>query len=123
VLWSAMKRADLLISISKVEGRPNVLLEAMAAGCPLAVSDIPAHREIVDDRSAIIVRNFDKPERVADAVVAALSDPASLRQQSELAKHRALLFTVENMGIAYEAVYRRAMARGSALNRRSKVEA
>ena len=40
--------ADVYISTSKSEGRPNGVLEAMAVGLPVILSDIPQHKEIVD---------------------------------------------------------------------------
>ncbi|HEX8283118.1 MAG TPA: glycosyltransferase [Pyrinomonadaceae bacterium] len=62
-LWDLMRRADALVSLSRFEGCPNVVLEAMACGCPLVVSDIPAHRELLDERSA----RFADPDDTAKA--------------------------------------------------------
>lgn len=47
-----LKASDVYVSTSKSEGMPNGVLEAMAAGLPVILSDIEQHKEIfnVDDR-------------------------------------------------------------------------
>lgn len=41
-------RADVLVSTSHGEGLPVAVIEAMAARCPVILSDIPPHRELAD---------------------------------------------------------------------------
>jgi glycosyltransferase involved in cell wall biosynthesis len=62
-LRELMSSADAFVSLSRFEGCPNVVLEAMAYGCPVVVSDIPAHREMLDERSA----RFADPDDTAKA--------------------------------------------------------
>lgn len=45
---SYLKACDFFISTSKAEGLPNAVLEAMACGLPVLLSDIGPHKEIWD---------------------------------------------------------------------------
>ena len=45
-----LDHARFLISTSREEGMPNVILEAMASGLPVLASDILPHRELIEDR-------------------------------------------------------------------------
>lgn len=45
-VYEHLFHADVFVSTSLVEGLPIAVLEAMACGCPVILSDIPSHREI-----------------------------------------------------------------------------
>ena len=51
--WYA--EADMFVLASRVEGSPNALLEAMAAGLAAVASDIPSVTEVLDAESGILV--------------------------------------------------------------------
>ncbi len=53
VVLTALQGASIFVLPSRVEGSPNALLEAMAAGLPAVVSDIPSTRETASDASAL----------------------------------------------------------------------
>jgi glycosyltransferase involved in cell wall biosynthesis len=106
--WGLLKTATALVSPSRFEGQPNVVLEAMAAGCPLIVSDIPSHRAILDTRSALFVP-LNNPTALADAIVSLLSDPEAARQRAERASERVTGFTIKSAADAYDRLYGRVL--------------
>jgi len=103
-LWSWLHLADVCVSTSASEGCPNVVLEAMAAGCPLVVSDIPAHRELLSDETAAFAPASD-PSEIARSILAVLSDPAGAQQRSGLALTRARENSAHASVEALNAVY------------------
>jgi len=108
--WGWIKRASVLASISLFEGRPNAVLEAMAIGCPLVVSSVPAHREMLDDQSARFVDPQDT-EAVADALLEVLRDPVAAHARAACARRRAEAWSVMNVVREYDRVYRRIIDR------------
>lgn len=108
-LWSLIKAADLLFAPSLHEGRPNVVLEAMACRCPLVLSEIAAHRECVPRAAALW---FD-PARAADAVAVlgrCLDDRASARGRADIAFQAVRDQSVDEMARAYARLYQRLLA-------------
>jgi glycosyltransferase involved in cell wall biosynthesis len=109
-LWSWMKRADLFISVSLFEGSPNTVLEAAAQRCPLVLSDIPEHRELLDDDAAFFVSPC-APDDIARGILAALRDPERAKRKAQSAYQTVSPFTVESITREYLNVYRLALAR------------
>jgi len=103
-LWGLMKSADAFVYLTKYEGCPNVVLEAMACGCPLIVSDIPAHREILDEGTAYFVDPLN-PQAAADAIKAALESDRIADGRTARAKTRVAARTIEKMADQYEQLY------------------
>jgi glycosyltransferase involved in cell wall biosynthesis len=108
-VWALMREAAALVSVSLVEGQPNVVLEAMAAGCPLVVSDIPSHREIVDETCAWIVPPND-PDAVAEALLDATRNPARAARLAAAAQLRVQAYTPEAAAAQYGEIYGRVVA-------------
>lgn len=110
-LWAWIKRADVLVSISDHEGMPNIVLEAMACGCPLVVSDIDEHREILDEASALLVPPRD-PEAIAAAIRQTVVRTPPVAARAERARTRSAAWSRAAAAAAYVALYREALARG-----------
>jgi glycosyltransferase involved in cell wall biosynthesis len=104
-LWSVLKRASVLISPSRFEGCPNTVLEAMACGCPVIVSDIPSHRELLDDESALFVP-VDDAGALARAIDRVLADPEAAATRAARARQRAEGFAMPLVAERYIQVYR-----------------
>ena len=97
-----MKRARVTVSASLFEGHPNAVLEAMTLRCPLVVSDIPAHRDVLPDDAALFA---DGPSEIAEAIRRTLDDRPAAETRSAIARQRVEEFTVRTMVDRYEAAY------------------
>lgn len=85
--YAAFARASLFVLSSDLEGLPNVLIEALACGCPVVSTDCPSGpAEILQGgRYGKLVRPGSVPE-LAQAMAAALAEPlpaALLRQRGQ----------------------------------------
>jgi glycosyltransferase involved in cell wall biosynthesis len=109
-LWSRLKSATMLVSPSRFEGSPNVVLEAMACRCPLIVSDIPAHREILDDRAALFADPNDAGA-FADRIVQTIARPEAAAERARIAQLRAERYDLPQVALQYLTVYRDVLAR------------
>ncbi|MFM8305446.1 MAG: glycosyltransferase [Actinomycetota bacterium] len=106
-----LNAADLFVLPSRREGLGGALLEAMALECPVVVSDVPPLREVVDDRSAILVP-ADDALCLAAAVVTALGDPAASGARARVAHARFVAdFTLDAVVDRMIEFYRGALGR------------
>lgn len=106
-LWGWLKRASVYVSVSLFEGTPNIVLEAVACGCSIVVSDIPSHREILPADAATYVAARSVTS-IADGIVRALRfSPPTMSANAK----RALLedWTAEKIASEYNSVYERAI--------------
>ena len=101
-----LQASDFLVSGSHTEGMPNAVLEALACGLPCILSDIPAHREILDYQpQAGTFFPAGDAERLAEAIRRTTNQSYEVQQQ-------AALWIIENhlnakrMSEQYQAVYR-----------------
>jgi glycosyltransferase involved in cell wall biosynthesis len=100
-LVSLYRRAGAVVFPSLYEGFGQPVLEAMACGCAVACSNVPALVEVAGDAA----RTFapDNAEAIAEAVRDVLREPELYRERG-LA--RAAAFTWERAARSYEDVYR-----------------
>jgi glycosyltransferase involved in cell wall biosynthesis len=110
--WRWLKVADGLISMGRYEGNPNVALEAMAGGCPIILSDTPAHREIANAASALFVPQ-DDVRALSQAIVTLINEKDAARRRAEHAFNRVSSLTLSSMADAYEHIYTEVLSRNT----------
>ncbi len=108
-VWSLMKRADVLVAASWFEGHPNVVMEGAASGCPLVLSDIPAHRQCLGEDAALFADPAD-PVALAAAIRRTLADPAAASGRAARARAVASALSVESAAAAYLRTYEKVTA-------------
>lgn len=102
--------SDVFLLLSRREGLPGALLEAMAAGTPAVVNDLPQIREVAGPDVAQVI-DAGRPEQVASAVRAVLADPAAAQRRADGARDRFLaIFTLDRVADDMVAFYQRALA-------------
>lgn len=104
-IWPIVKGAALFVSLSDFEGSPNAVLEAFAAGTPVLLSDIAAHRAIADERSAYFAPLHDV-DATAARMRQALAERDEAAARARNARQRIASWSSAAMADAYEEVYR-----------------
>lgn len=101
-------QADLFLSVSRGEGLPVAVIEAMAAQCPVVLSDIPPHRELIDGADFIPLVPIGDVEGFAGEIRRFRKMPpeerADIGRRSR--EHVLARFTLPIMHAGVEAVYR-----------------
>jgi len=105
-IFHAFKRADVLLLMSKWEGLPVVLLEAMACGLIVIASKIPVHMDISNNSSGVICCNFDHNVIVDELLKISLLDQPDLnalrKDNIDAVCH---FFSLESMVNSYSRQY------------------
>lgn len=70
-----LAKADIFILSSKSEGRPNVVLEAMAAGLPVICSNITGVTDFLRDGLTALVFRLDDAAHLAECIMKLSEDP------------------------------------------------
>ena len=107
-IWALMKKASVFASLSSYEGCPNAVMEALVCGCPLVISDIPAHRQILDESCALFV-NLSDVHQTANAIIQILDDSEAAKGRALIAKQKTIDWSIAGMARNYERVYRKCM--------------
>lgn len=93
-----MKRANLFVLPSLTEGFPNVLVEAMACGCPVIAFDCKTGpKEIIGQSEYGEIINEFSSEKLAERIVMLLNDHKRYEKLKELSIKRASDFSSDRV--------------------------
>lgn len=97
---------DVFTLISAIEGLPCSLIEAMSAGLPPVVSNIPAQTQLVDHEVEGVVTELGNQESIARGLVRMLEDPAARKRMGAAARRRMLeTFSTDKVVDCYETLF------------------
>jgi glycosyltransferase involved in cell wall biosynthesis len=100
-----MASFDIFVLPSRYEGLPLSLLEAMAQGCPVVVSNVGGMREVVRDGTEGYVVPSQDPLALASSVGVLLDDPEKRTAMGRAAAQRVEEFSIEASMRQVEEVY------------------
>ena len=81
------RSADALINPSLYEGMPNVVLEAMASGLPVIVSEVPGNTAVIQPGVTGEAFPLDRPGVIAERVGAFVASPGLTQRYGKAARH------------------------------------
>ncbi len=96
---------------SEVEGCPNTILEYMAAGVPIAATNIPPIQELVTHEEHALLSPVRDPNALADSIRRLLTDRALADHLVEASRAHVRHYGWDVTESAYEAVYDRVLGR------------
>jgi glycosyltransferase involved in cell wall biosynthesis len=105
---SLMEEHHAMVLPSRHEGRPNIILEAMAAGLPVIATDISGVRELVRKEITGFLVPPDDEVGLADALECAIRKPEELRRLGVAGRKRMIEegLSWEATAGKYAAIYR-----------------
>jgi glycosyltransferase involved in cell wall biosynthesis len=103
---------DLFAMVSWIEGIPCSLVEAMAAGLPCVVSDIPAMTQLVRQGKHGRVVAVGDVKGIANAIIELLRNPQTRSECGRSARlHVVPEFTIETVAARYRKLYEHLLAK------------
>jgi len=84
--------SDFFVLSSKIEGFPNVFLEAMSFGLPIISTNVPGANEIINNTNGFIVQNDDE-------LLEKMTYLSSLKESDMIEMRKSCLITANNFDI------------------------
>lgn len=106
-----LRISDIGLLCSHEEGFANAILEGMAAGLPMIVTDVGGNAEAVIDGTTGFVVSARSPSELGSAIVRLVNDEQLRKRFGRAGRKRVeILFSLEQCVAKYEETYSRLMA-------------
>lgn len=106
-----MPHFDLFVQSSHSEGLPNVILESLAAGVPVAATDVGGTREIIDPELNCPLIPAGSVKELYSAILRAITKPLQCEQRLALRGHVAQRFDFAVQAARYKDLANGALGR------------
>jgi len=114
-----LARADVTMLLSRREGLPMVLLEAMAAGVPVVATRVGGVPEVVTDGVTGLLVEPGCPDQAAKAVARLMGDGQLAHRLARAGRqHVTSCFSLDRVAAQYVQLYRRVMRKNLCLTER-----
>jgi glycosyltransferase involved in cell wall biosynthesis len=105
-VWSVMKAGDVFANPSLVEGMPNSVMEAMACGSPLILSNIASHLELAAETNSAVFFDVDNQSSLTLNLAKVLSDKDQLNQMGFASRDTASKYGIDKMCTEFDKLYK-----------------
>jgi glycosyltransferase involved in cell wall biosynthesis len=106
-VYSYLKETDIFVLPSRAEGMSNALLEAMAFGLPVIVSNIPGNALLVQNEKNGLVFETENSDALVEALSLCLNDSAFRERMGKAARSTIEeKYSLESVAERYIALYR-----------------
>ena len=108
--WKYIARADVFALTSRYEGFGNVIVEAMACGCPVVATASPGTTEIIEPGCTGLLVDCHRPESFARALATLLGDPVRRTAMARAARAAAERYALGSVVERYASLFERVAA-------------
>lgn len=109
--------SDVFILPSHSEGMPNVVLEAMAAGLPVVMTDCGGSKELISDNGIVVPLSGNVEKDIENAIMKLLNDKSLRDRMGEAGRlHARNDFSWEANASQYRRLFAEVHSKGEAVN-------